>query len=95
MGDGAGWIVGQVKQKFGEQARYLVDFYHMSGYLAAAAKPIAGAEEQVWLRQQQQRMKENHLSEVLAEIGPKVESQEVDESLAPVRACERYLITQK
>jgi hypothetical protein len=58
LGDGAAWIVGQVKEKFGEQASYLVDFYHMSGYLAAAAKPIAGAQEQGWLRQQQQRMKE-------------------------------------
>jgi hypothetical protein len=30
VGDGAGWIVRQVEQRFGEQGRYLIDFYHVS-----------------------------------------------------------------
>lgn len=40
VGDGAPWIVGQLAARFGEQARYLIDFYHVCEYLAAAAAAI-------------------------------------------------------
>ncbi|MGH9941065.1 MAG: hypothetical protein ACRD9R_01755 [Pyrinomonadaceae bacterium] len=42
VGDGARWIVAQVKEQFGTNAKFLVDFYHLSEYLAAAATAIAG-----------------------------------------------------
>ena len=41
VGDGAPWIVGQVEAQFGDQGRYLIDFYHVCEYLAAAAETIA------------------------------------------------------
>ena len=37
VGDAAPWIIEQARQCFGEQASYLIDFYHVSEYLAAAA----------------------------------------------------------
>lgn len=29
VGDGAAWIIEQAQQRFGEQGRYLLDFYHV------------------------------------------------------------------
>ncbi|MEZ5449359.1 MAG: hypothetical protein R3E89_10355 [Thiolinea sp.] len=40
VGDGAVWIAEQVEQQFGNQATYLVDFYHLSEYLAEAARTV-------------------------------------------------------
>lgn len=41
VGDGARWIINQARQQFGVQGSYLVDFYHVSEYLAAAAAVVA------------------------------------------------------
>ena len=38
VGDGAPWIAAQIEDKFGSQGSYLLDFYHLCEYLAAAAK---------------------------------------------------------
>lgn len=35
VGDGAPWIVNQVKRIFGTEVGYLIDFYHLCDYLAA------------------------------------------------------------
>ncbi len=37
VGDGASWIGAQAARQFGTQATFLVDFYHVSEYLAQAA----------------------------------------------------------
>ena len=37
VGDGASWISRQAEQVFGVQGSFLVDFYHVCYYLAAAA----------------------------------------------------------
>lgn len=37
LGDGAQWIVDQIENQFGSQANFLVDFFHMSEYLAGAS----------------------------------------------------------
>ena len=49
IGDGAPWIAEQVKQQFGSQGEYLIDFYHLCEYLAAAAKHIAGNNNKQWM----------------------------------------------
>ena len=36
IGDGVPWIAEPVQDKFGQQGNYLVDFYHVGDYLAAA-----------------------------------------------------------
>lgn len=91
VGDGARWIVSQVKEQFGEQATFLVDFYHLSEYLGAAAQAIAGRGAKSWLWQQQERMKANRSAEVLAELASHREAESVQDVSAPVRRCERYM----
>lgn len=91
VGDGASWIVGQVVAQFGAQASYLVDFYHVSEYLATAARCIAGAESRAWLHTQQARLKQNAVGEVLVELAKHREAESVAAEEAVVRRCERYL----
>ena len=91
LGDGAMWIAAQSEKRFGEQASYLCDFYHVSEYLAAAAVPLAGSQSKPWLGRAQRLLKENRLAEVLAELALKVEPATVKEEEAPVRGCFRYL----
>lgn len=89
VGDGAGWIVRQVEERFGEQGRYLIDFYHVSEYLAQAAEAITSRPE-VWRKRQQERLKSNRVEKVLAELAGHLE-EEGEEGEAPVRGCWRYL----
>lgn len=91
VGDGARWIVAQVAEQFGERATFLVDFYHLSEYLGAAARAIAGHGAPSWLRQQQERLKANQVAEVLVELAVHREAEGMAEAEAPVRRCERYI----
>lgn len=91
LGDGAPWIAEQVSRCFGEQGRYLLDFYHVSEYLSAAGDQIAPCNSANWRQEQQERLKENRLEEVLAELCPHLEPAETKAEDAPVRACHRYL----
>lgn len=91
VGDGAQWIVRQAVEQFGEKARFLVDFYHLSDYLGAASETIAGAEAKSWFSKGQLKMKKNEWAEVLAEIGKYVEGEALADQTAPVRNCERYI----
>lgn len=70
VGDGAPWIAEQVDTQFGSQAKYLIDFYHASEYLAAASHECAVETPKKWLHTQQQLLKVgrhnivlNHLKE--------------------------------
>lgn len=91
LGDGALWIAAQSQKRFGEQASYLCDFYHVSEYLSAAAGAVAGSQSKAWLGWAQQLLKENRLAEVLAELEPKIEPPAMKDEDAPIRACFRYL----
>lgn len=91
LGDGALWIAAQADKRFGEQASYLCDFYHVSEYLAAAAVPLAGSQSKQWLSWTQGLLKDNRLTEVLDELALKLEPPAVREEEAPIRVCFRYL----
>lgn len=91
VSDGAAWIIKQARAQFGAQATYLVDFYHVSEYLAAAARAVAPDAARSWLHEQQARLKANHVELVLAHLAPSVEPAPVAAHDAPVRACVRYL----
>lgn len=65
VGDGASWIAEQVERCFGTQGNYLIDFYHVSQYLASAAASIAPRQERQWLHRQQDHLKANRLKTVL------------------------------
>lgn len=65
VGDGAPWIVDQFTENFGGQGAYLIDFYHVSEYLAAAAFTVAPGKERAWRRRQQGRLLNNGAGSVL------------------------------
>ena len=68
VADGAPWIVKQVEERFEKQATFLVDFYHVSEYLAAASELLGESKKVLWLKQQQRRLKTNRTSKVIKEI---------------------------
>lgn len=93
VGDGAEWIAAQVERKFGSNGTYLVDFYHVCEYLAAASKSIVrdDAGARCWLDKQSHRLKAGDVSNVLAALQPHLEPPERADEDAPVRQCHRYL----
>ena len=91
VGDGAVWIAEQFAATFGPQASYLVDFYQVCDYLAAAAKTCAPDAPQAWMDTQKERLKNNDGPGVLNQLTNYVEAGEGANDQAPVRACLRYL----
>ena len=90
LGDGARWMVEQFTPLFGEPGAYLLDFYHVSDYLAAAAQTLARpGQAKPWLDRQQGRWLNNQLGKVLRSLHPHQEPEGTPE--APVRAAYRYL----
>jgi hypothetical protein len=87
VGDGAPWIAPQVQKQFGPQASYLVDFYHVSGYLAAAAPP--GKKLKLWLQKQQGLLLENKSAAVLRNLARRLEAPGAAER--PVAKAHGYL----
>lgn len=102
VADGAPWIVMQVEERFEKQATFLVDFYHVSEYLAAASELLGENKKSTWLKQQQRRLKANKTSEVIKEI-TKLEGIEkrklagvakrtsATKEEQPASSCKRYL----
>jgi Uncharacterised protein family (UPF0236) len=97
VGDGAPWIVGQVEEQFGEQGSYLVDFYHVCGYLNLAAEAIGtdAAARQAWMEAQKDALKTGGLETTLQALAGHLEARDVEDEHAPVRRCHRYLSARK
>jgi hypothetical protein len=93
VGDGAPWIADQVEDQFGAQGSYLLDFYHVCDYLAAAAESMVAdpAERKAWMEEQKTRLKTQRGDELLGLLERHLEPPTVDDSQAPVRQCHRYL----
>jgi len=90
VGDGAPWIADQFKNLFGAQGSFLLDFYHVSEYLAQASsaikKTVAGARR--WRRCQQGRLLGNRAGQVLKAL-EQGRKKNVPED--PVNKAHRYL----
>jgi hypothetical protein len=91
VSDGAEWIARQAKAQFGESATRLIDFYHLSEYLAAAGEKLAAPLRKHWLHVQQCRLKKGHADKVLHELRLHEEAAAVPELEAPVRRAMRYM----
>lgn len=91
VGDGATWIVNQVQEQFGDQATFLIDFYHVCEYLAAASITCGGTNHKRWVEEQKDLLKSGRLKWVLMNLMPYLEENKVPETEAPVRQCFRYL----
>jgi len=91
LGDGARWISEQVERVFGTQGSYLIDFFHLSDYLAGASAVCHKENPRKWLRERQEEMKENKIEEVMKALKNNMESEEIKDENAPVRKCIRYM----
>jgi len=90
LGDGAPWIVDQFRENFGAQGFYLLDFYHVSEYLAQAASRVTRVDKQRgWTRRQQGRLLRNQHQKVLRSLEAHLEPPNMEE--APVSTAHRYL----
>ncbi len=90
VADGAEWIALQSREVFGDQADVLVDFYHVSQYLAAAAAVCRPKSPRSWLHTQQKRLRRGMPLRVLEAMEPFAEAED-DGDDPPVRAALRYL----
>ena len=102
VADGAPWIVAQVEERFAGQANFLVDFYHVSEYLAAASQLLGEGKKGFWFKQQQRRLKANQTSDVIKELtnleqieksklANMAKRSSVSKEEQPASACRRYL----
>lgn len=90
IGDGAPWIEEMFGNNFGVQGKYLIDFYHVVQYLAAAAPRIVGSKKAAaWLKKQKGRLLLGQASKILRTLEPHQEPEATLEK--PVRDAYRYL----
>jgi hypothetical protein len=90
IGDGAPWIVEKFTDNFGSQGEYLIDFYHVTEYLGAAAQKIAGEKKALlWLRKQKARLLMGQVGKILRSLEPHQESDSSSDK--PVRNAYRYI----
>jgi len=93
LGDGATWIVKTFQEHFGagkdSRAAYMIDFHHVSDYLAAAAPVVASQSNKEWLHQQQELLRQSQVSEVLRALEPHLEPAEQEQ--ATVRSAHDYI----
>ena len=90
IGDGASWIADQIECVFGAQGTYLIDFYHLGEYLAGASKSCS-CDPKAWYKTQKDRVLSNQMKVVLKALAPHIEPESVEDTNAPVRACDRYI----
>ena len=91
VGDGAEWIRLQSQDVFGEQGELLIDFFHVSEYLADAAPFCRPKAPDAWRRTQQERLKRGDAAKILQAMEPFAEPDSVEDAEAPVRSAIRYI----
>ena len=91
VGDGARWTYEQVERIFGVQSKYLIDFFHLSEYLAGASSSCCKEAPKKWLKEQQEKVKSNRIDEVLQELKSHLESERVIDENESIRRCCRYI----
>jgi hypothetical protein len=80
----------QTREVFGDQADML-DYYHVSEYLAAAAPICRPESPRSWLHTEQKRLRRGATCLVLADMEAFSEPASVTDEQAPVRSAIRYL----
>jgi hypothetical protein len=91
LGDGAPWIAEQVETEFGADANFLIDFYHLSQYLAAAAQCINPDNPTAWLEAQKQLLLDGQTDEVFRALSEHMEAKGLEHSDCPVKKCFNYM----
>lgn len=96
VADGADAIFNAFHEQFDTgqgKENFTVDFYHVEEHLGAAAERIAPTQKEHWLHQQQGRLLENKVAEVLQTLETHFEPRE--EEPAPVRGTHHYIDKRK
>jgi hypothetical protein len=89
VGDGAPWIEEQFEEQFGANHSFLIDFYHVGEYLAAAAKEAGDETGKTGkYREWKEKMLADKVEEVIAELGALHQKYPQKEA---VEASHRYL----
>jgi Uncharacterised protein family (UPF0236) len=91
LGDGSEWIVLQGREIFGEQMKFLCDFWHVSEYLGQAAPTCRSHNPDQWRRTQQRRLRRGAVQQVIEALGQHLEPETTPDEEAPVRSGHRYL----
>jgi hypothetical protein len=91
VADGAEWIRLQSQEVFQGQGTFLCDFYHVSGYLGAAAESCRPHQPHTWRRTQQKRLRRGAVDNVIGALEPFLEPAHKPDEEAPVRNAHRYL----
>jgi hypothetical protein len=92
LGDGAPWIADQCDRVYGGQGHYLIDFFHLCDYLAAAAPSCQQHDGSAWLDEQKRLMKTGQVAGVIHNLKDHLEQESIPDKDAPVRLCHRYLL---
>jgi hypothetical protein len=97
VADGAAWIVNQYNRQFGVRCKFLVDFYHVCEYLAAAAHSTEMdlAERNLWLEARKQSLRESDPQAVIAALKSLVPQTGSEDENHPVGAALSYLEKRK
>jgi hypothetical protein len=91
VGDGAVWITEQVEDKFGDDAYYMLDFFHASEYVSAAAKCCSPEDVEQWSKTQKSNLKSGDTKTLFAALNSHT-SQCTLKHDCPAFKCHEYLI---
>jgi hypothetical protein len=91
VGDGAPWVADRCYRVFGGQGSFLIDFYHLCGYLSDASEVCSRRNSSAFFNVQKGLVKDGRMTEVLRRMKPYTEPVSVSDNKAPVRRCIRYI----
>jgi len=91
IGDGAPWIAEQVESEFGSNANFLIDFYHLTQYLASAAQCIKPDDPIGWLEAQKQLLIEGNADKIFQALQEHIESKIPDHEECLAQKCFNYM----
>lgn len=92
IGDGARWINDQADRVFGAQGSFLIDFYHVSGYLAKAGEEIDVENPKSWLKEQQYLLRSGNLYRVLQNLEIFLYGDKENKESGSAYECYNYLV---
>ena len=92
VGDGAPWIADQVEKVFGDTATYLIDFYHLSGYVAGAASCCSPDDQASWIDGMKTCMKENKFPLLMKALEDHMNEPSQTDHVCEAARCYNYII---
>lgn len=91
VADGAEWIASQVERVFGSDATFLIDFYHLSTYIAQAAQCCSPSTSKGWIKTMQDFMKKGMITSVLNELKNHINDTSIKSHDCFALTCYKYI----